>query len=125
MKKPSFASMIIIVAVATVVLLIASAVWRNNAPSDYDEVAQCITDNGGKVKVAYWCSACAAQEEMFGSAWRLIDKTECSSPGSRDFDLCPEISGTPTWEMANGTTFSGAFPVADLAETFGCTEFLP
>lgn len=125
MKKITFTQSIIFVSVAVVVLLLGSVIWKNNAPSKYDALAQCITDKGGAIKTAYWCSACAKQEAMFGSAWRLINEIECSSPGSYEFDLCPEITGTPVWMFSDGTTLDGVYPLEQLAKSYSCIETLP
>ena len=125
MKKISFSQSVLIIALAVIVLLLGSSLWKNIAPSKYDALAQCITDAGGQVKVAYWCSACAKQEAMFKSAWRLIDSIECSSPGSSVFDLCPEISATPTWILPDGSTMEGAYELTKLAEVYSCENTLP
>lgn len=100
--------------------LIGGAVWKNNAPSKYDNLAQCIDDKGGKIYVAYWCSACAQQKELLGSAMRKLEAVECSAPGSRTFDLCPDITATPTWELPNGEKVTGVRTPEQLAEMFEC-----
>lgn len=120
MKKLSSFSTIVLVAVLIVTALLVSIVWKNHAPSEYDEFAQCLTDNGAQVYEAYWCSACARQKDMFGSAYRHLDTTECSSPGSSTFDLCPDITSTPTWETADGERVTGVQSFEDLAELYGC-----
>lgn len=101
-------------------VLIGAAVWKNNAPGKYDALTQCITDKGGKSYEAYWCSACAQQQEILGSSHRLIERVECSSPGSNTFDLCPDISSTPTWERADGERFVGVRTPEELADLFDC-----
>ncbi|RMD52186.1 hypothetical protein D6827_00530 [Candidatus Parcubacteria bacterium] len=125
MKKPSFLTLLLIVGVFIVLILIAASYWRHNAPSEYDSLAQCITEKGGSASVAYWCGNCAAQEKMFGSAWRYIDERECSSPGSKTFDLCPDIKGTPTWHLPDGSRVEGVQSLENLAKLYGCQEYLP
>lgn len=119
MKMNSTVSM---VGLAVIVLggLIAGAVWQNIKPSPYDEFAQCLNDSGVTEYAAYWCSACAAQEEMFGTAAKNLNRIECSSPGSSTFDLCPDITSTPTWEFADGSRQTGIQSLASLAERTGC-----
>ncbi|MBT4857402.1 hypothetical protein HON52_04430 [Candidatus Uhrbacteria bacterium] len=109
--------------IAVLALLVGSIVWQNVAPSEFDDFAQCLNDNGAKVYSAYWCSNCATQEAMFGTAYRYIDEKECSSRGSNNFDLCAEddITGTPTWENTNtGERNGGVQSMSDLGEWFGC-----
>ncbi len=106
-----------------VVLLVGSIIWQRIAPSPYDDFAQCLTDNGAKVYEAYWCSNCAIQEELFGTAYRHLDSKECSARGSQNFDLCEDdgITGTPTWENLNtGERRGGVQQLDELAEWFGC-----
>lgn len=111
---------IIIAAIAVFGALILAAVLRNTLPSQYDDLAACITDKGGVVYEAYWCSACAAQKELLGSSVRKLDQVECSSPGSQSFDLCPDITNTPTWERADGERLLGVREPVELAEFYGC-----
>lgn len=101
--------------------IIIVGIVKKNAPSKYDDFAQCITDNGGQMLGAYWCPNCSAQKERFGSAFRKIDYVECSSPGSQTFDLCPEITGVPLWTRADGEETTGNAPLSTLAEFYGCT----
>lgn len=101
--------------------LIAAALLKNTLPSQYDDLAMCISDSGGKMYAAYWCTACGQQEELLGSAMKHIDRVECSSPGSSSFDLCPDIESTPTWERGDGSRFTGVRPPESLAEEFGCS----
>jgi hypothetical protein len=118
--KFNSSSSIVVVAGAIVVLLLGSIIYQNYAPSKYDTFAQCLADNGAHVYEAYWCSACAAQKELFGSSWRFMNTTECSTQGSRNFDLCPDIESTPTWEDADGQRFTGVQSLEQLAERFNC-----
>lgn len=108
----------------TIVVVIAGIVginfWQKNKPSPYDDFAQCITDQGGKMYGAYWCSHCEAQKALFGSAFKNINYVECSSPGSKTFDLCPDIESTPTWETSTGIRQLGEMTFQQLSEKFDC-----
>lgn len=104
--------------------LILAAVLKSNAPSKYDDLAQCLTDKGVQMYGAHWCSACAQQKELFGSAFRKVEYVECSSPGSRTFDLCTDITSTPTWEGEEGRLTGVRTPEA-LAQEYGCEEYIP
>lgn len=101
-------------------LLIAAAIYKNNAPSKFDSFAQCLNDNDVKMYGAYWCSACEQQKKLFGSAFRHVDYVECSSPGSQSFDLCPDIESTPTWEGPDGERTIGVMSLSTLADEYGC-----
>jgi len=120
MKKMNSTTWMIILAIVVFGGLIGAAVYQKNAPSIYDDFAQCLNDNGAKMYAAYWCPYCERQEAEFGSAFRFINRVECSSPGSNTFDLCPDIENTPTWEKADGERIVGAVPFSTLAEEYGC-----
>jgi len=119
-------STVLMVGLAILVLgaVITAGVIKKNAPGEYDRLTQCITDQGGKIYEAYWCSACAQQDELLGSSHRLLNRVECTSPGGvnkeNPFELCPDITGTPTWEKADGTRETGVKTPEQLAKFFGC-----
>lgn len=124
MKDRSTIWMISLAAVVLVVI-IGYAVWQKNAPSQYDDFAQCLTEKGAVLYTAYWCGHCQQQERAFGSAYKDLNVVECSSPGSHTFDLCPDIESTPTWKTVDGETYTGALPFETLAEIYGCEDKLP
>lgn len=120
MKKLSSTTWMIILAFVVFGGLIGVVLYQNNAPSKYDDFAQCLTDQGATMYGAYWCPHCEEQRAAFGSAFKYIDYVECSSPGSNTFDLCPDIESTPTWEKEDGSRITGALPFSVLSEEFGC-----
>ncbi len=106
-----------------VVALIGAAVLKNVGPSKYDDFAQCLAEKGAFVYEAWWCSACAAQEEQFGTAYRHVPKKECAAAGqSSSFALCEEdgITSTPTWRYPDGSLNPGVHPMSALSEIYGC-----
>ena len=119
MKKNST---LLMVGLAVLILagLIGTAIWQNNKPSIYQEFAQCLNDEGAKVYVAWWCQHCENQEADFGSAWDELEVIECSSPGSHTFDLCPDLTSSPTWETADGDRYEGRRTFENLSEIYGC-----
>lgn len=123
--KMNSTTTILIASAVVVAALIGLAVWNNVKPSKYDDFAQCLSDQGVTEYAAYWCSACAKQEEILGNASRYINRVECSSPGSHSFDLCPDITSTPTWEGPDGERITGVQSIEQLAERFGCADALP
>lgn len=122
----------VLLGVAVMAAIIVYGVIKGNQPSPYDEFAQCITDNGGQMYGAYWCHNCSNTKERFGSAFKYIDYTECSSPGSNSFDLCPQIGqrdadgepvgpqGVPLWTRPDGEFFTGDAPLTTIAEFYSC-----
>lgn len=91
--------------------------------SEYDSVAQCLTEKGVTMFGAWWCPHCEKQKEMFGGAFEHIDYVECSPGGSREMSQeCKDegIQGYPTWRFPDGTELRGEQPVATLAERAGC-----
>lgn len=119
MKFNSTTSMFALATLALAVL-IAGAVWNNVKPSPYDEFAQCLNDTGYVEYAAYWCSACAQQESFFGTASKKLNRFECSSPNSTTFDLCPDITSTPTWQKPDGERVTGVQSLATLSDWSGC-----
>lgn len=120
MKMNSTHSMVLL-GVVVFLILIGIAVGKQYMPSEHDAVAQCLTEQGVEMYGAYWCPNCIDQKERFGSAWRHIDYVECSSQGSKTFDLCPDLEAVPLW--TDGTVeMTGNRSVGDLAETYGCED---
>jgi hypothetical protein len=107
-------------AVIALAVLIAGAVWNNVKPSPYDEFAQCLNDEGFVEYAAHWCGACATQEGYFGTAHKKLNRFECSTPNSRNLDLCPDIESTPTWQKPDGERVKGVQSLATLSDWSGC-----
>jgi hypothetical protein len=111
-----------------VVFLIGFAVWQAKAPSPYDDFAQCLTDQGVKMYGAWWCSHCADQKKLFGSAFERVTYVECSTGGTKSFNVpaCQEVGigetyGTPLWSFSDGTFLPGTRSLAELSEASGCS----
>lgn len=110
-----------------VVGLIGFTVTKNAGPSQYDSLAQCLTDNGAKAYTAWWCPHCENLKAEFGSAWSTIDNTECSPNGSRTFSaFCTNegIESVPSWKNAEGEIIQPG-NIGQLAAAFGCEATLP
>lgn len=98
-------------------------VMQKSGPGEYDEFAQCLTENGAVMYGEDWCSNCQAQKRMFGKSFEYIDYAECG--------LTPErcagqmIEGYPTWKNHSSMTpvlvGKGVQPLATLATAFSCT----
>lgn len=107
-----------------VVLVAGYAIVQSaNAPGEYDDFAQCLTDNGAKFYGAFWCGHCGDQKKMFGKSFSHVNYVECSTPDGRSqLQVCRDagISGYPTWEFADGTQQSGKLSFQQLAQKTGC-----
>jgi hypothetical protein len=107
-----------------VVLVIAGIIYLQNAPGEYDEFAQCLTDKGAMMYGAYWCGHCNDQKEMFGNSWKHIDYVECSLPNNGgQTKECSDagIRGYPTWEFSDGSRESGKLSFELLSLKTGCS----
>jgi len=117
--KLSTTTQMALLAAGVFALLIGYAVYQKYAPSPYDSFAECLTEQGAEMYGAYWCPNCIAQKDQFGSAWRHINYIECSTQGSQNFDLCPEIEAVPLWAGA-GVEVPGRQSMEDLSELYDC-----
>lgn len=116
---------------ALIVLVVAGIVAAKNSATEdggslrvsrYDGFAQCLTDAGAKFYGAYWCPHCQAQKRLFENSTKL-PYIECSTPnGQGQTQVCAEanITGYPTWELADGTRLDGEQTLETLAEKTGC-----
>ena len=90
--------------------------------TEIDSFAQCIADAGAKFYGAYWCPHCQAQKKLFSNSKKL-PYVECSLPdGKTQTKECAalEISGYPTWILADGTRLDGEQTFETLAEKTSC-----
>lgn len=91
--------------------------------SIYDSFAQCVNDSGAKFYGAFWCPACNAQKNMFGSAQSNLPYVECSVPNGQQQNITcrrAEIESYPTWEFADGSRQVGILEFEQLAEITNC-----
>ncbi len=94
-----------------------------NGGASYDEFAACLTDEGMTLYGAFWCSHCADQKQMFGSAMDYIDYVECDPKGDDGQpEVCLEegIEAYPTWKHADGRSWTGTQSFEKLSEITGC-----
>lgn len=119
-------SLIIWLAILTVIAGIAVYKIRSNRPPSADEkiikLAQCLTQKGAKMYGAFWCAHCQNQKKTFGKAWQDINYIECSLLNGEQNELCRQagIEGYPTWEFGNGQRESNELTFQKLAELSQC-----
>jgi hypothetical protein len=96
--------------------------YRNHK---YDSFAQCLATKNAKMYGLYWCSHCADQKAMFGSAFRYIPYVECAikdSPGV----LAPECKAAgaklfPSWQFGTDPPKEGVLTLQELSAKTGCS----
>jgi len=88
------------------------------------DLAAFLGEKGAKMYGAFWCSHCEDQKETFG-AGAPVPYVECFPDGWRrgtPLDAAcasAEITGFPTWVLADGTRFEGEKSLAELARAAG------
>ncbi len=87
-----------------------------------EQIAKCLTEKGVKFYGAYWCSHCAKQKQLFGSALKYIEYVECSLPDRTQTPICIElgIKTYPTWIFSDGTRLTGEQSLEKLKTQAGC-----
>lgn len=96
---------------------------KDTKPSELDGFAQCINNSGAKFYGTFWCSHCANQKKMFGSAVKYLPYVECSSSdGQEQLQVCKDnkIEGYPTWIFADGSILTGELSLQKLSEKTAC-----
>ncbi len=92
--------------------------------SQLDGFAKCLQSKNVKMYGLYWCTHCAEQKELFGSAFQYIPYIECGIKGSRDEEpscVQANVKQFPTWQFADGTRTQGTLPLSAFSEKTGCT----
>lgn len=121
MKKVSSTTVIFVAVFAVLAALIGVAVWQNVKPTGLDDFAKCLTENGAKVREAWWCPHCKEQRADFGPSYKYVDSTECGAgQGQFNLEACPGLESTPEWSDSEGNVYKGRQSLETLSETFGC-----
>jgi uncharacterized membrane protein len=96
---------------------------------NYDELAQCISDNGVLMYGSFRCGVCAKTRAMFDDSFQYITEIECHPQGENaQTELCLEkgIEGTPTWiREVDGVELArhhGFLSTDELRKFAGCGE---
>ena len=85
----------------------------SSAAGDLNDFARCVTKAGATYYGASWCPHCAAQNNLFGSAFRWIRYVDCTKG-------CRGVHSFPTWEFADGSRYPGVASLSVLASRTGC-----
>lgn len=114
--NPVLIAAVLVVVIVAVFLLIGS-------PGPNDDFAKCVSASGAQMYGAWWCPHCKDQKDMFGSSFKYINYVECSTPdGNSQTPVCisANISTYPTWQLKNGTRFTGVQTFDQLSSYTGC-----
>jgi glutaredoxin len=83
----------------------------------YDEFAQCLTENGAKMYGTSWCSYCQKQKDLFGSSFKYVDFVDCDK--NKQECLSAGVTGYPTWKI-NGENYPGLQSLDRLVQLSRC-----
>lgn len=120
--KLNLTNSVILGFVILIVLGGAYKMYERTLPGEYDDFAQCLTDNGAIMYGAYWCGNCQAQKQMFGKSFEFLNYVECTE----NEELCKEqkIEGYPTWKLKKDGVeeliSQGLASFTTLAEKYSC-----
>jgi len=100
-----------------------AGVWgKTSGPEDpwVRGLAEHLTKTEARFYGTYWCPACKAQKELFGSSVRRLPYIECS-PGGPRAPQAPEcdaagVKSYPTW-FINGQRYVGVRSLDELAQS--------
>lgn len=107
-----------------IVLGLGVALYARMAPGKYDQLAQCIKEQGVKFYGAYWCPHCQATKAEFGNSAHLLPYVECSTAnGQGQTQECTDagVVEYPTWVRPDGARLTGEHTVEEWAAFSGCT----
>ena len=112
-----------VLVVVGLIIFAANNSAGENAPSPFDDFAQCLTDASVSMYGAWWCPHCKNQKDLFGSAFDSIDYIECSTAARTMNQTCKDagIQGYPTWVFGDDSRLSGEQTLETLAQKSGCT----
>ena len=108
--KQDFVTIILILAIIVLVVFI---VKKDNNNSDA-ETAKCIALKS-KLYVSTGCSACAAQESLFGENFKYLNVIDCAVTPEE----CKDITRVPTW-IINNKKEEGLKTIENLKNLTGC-----
>lgn len=130
MKKLQLVSFVLLFVAAAVFLTAAGCARQTSPPAsgvDAIALAHHLTDIGARVYGTFWCSACKAQEDVFGESWRYVPYVECSTAEGEQTEVCKaeKIEGYPTWVFSDGAHHAGVLSLEQLAEESGFQPAFP
>lgn len=102
--------------VVIVILIIIGIYYVKGDGVINEKTAKCIGENSA-LYVQLGCSACKAQEEMFGKNYQYLTAIDCFY--ERELCLEKQITSTPTW-VINEQYYKGVKDIEELKILTGC-----
>ena len=120
MKKPSKIDLVTYLVVLIVILVGLYIIFKPNTNSNPDSnLAKCIGENS-QIFIATGCSACAAQEELFGEDFQYLNVIDCAkNPQECSPIIENQAYSVPTW-IINGEKYKGVRSLETLKTLTGC-----
>jgi hypothetical protein len=110
------------VVLASLLLIVGGIflVSKTSAPvlTGLDDFAKCLSSKDVVMYGAAWCSHCQNTKKTFGESFKYIKYVEC--PVETKLCLEKQVSGYPTWILADGTKLEGEQTLEKLAEVSSC-----
>lgn len=104
----------VLIAIIGIIVLIT---WSITKPGNYEEFAQCLTQEEVVMYGTDWCHFCQEQKGKFGNSFKNINYVNC------DFEeekcLANGVEGYPTWKIKN-ETYPGVKSLKTLSALSGC-----
>ena len=109
---------VLVLAIGVIVFAVASPTANVIAgEGEFDEFAQCLTDEGAIFFGTEWCGFCQQQKDMFGPSLQYVDFVDCDE--NRNTCMQEGIRGYPTWKI-DGELYSGVQQMNRLSDLTGC-----
>ena len=115
---------VVLIVVAIIAFVVArptgQVIGGNTGTGEFDEFAECLTEEGAIFYGTEWCGFCQQQKAMFGESMEYINFIDCDQ--NRDECMSEGIRGYPTWKI-NGELYSGLQQLTRLSDLTGCAIY--
>jgi len=113
----------VVVILVLLVVVIAFGFWlfkasTQQAYSNLDQFAMCLSDKKVTMYGAAWCPHCQNEKARFGSSFKYVPYVECPE----NIQVCKDkgVEGYPTWIFGDGKKVEGEQGLEKLAQESGC-----
>ncbi|MBR9689400.1 MAG: hypothetical protein GOV01_00685 [Candidatus Altiarchaeota archaeon] len=97
--------------------IILYSVNFNSTPGQYDDFAECISDNGAIMYGTDWCPHCKNQKALFGKSFKKVNYVNCDLEKQRCLEA--GVTGYPTWIIAEHP-YIGTQQLSTLSDATSC-----
>jgi hypothetical protein len=120
MKNSKYAAYAIaLTAIAAIAFLSYLVFLQGQALGDFDQFAECLTEQGLAMAGTDWCHFCQNQKDLFGNSLSKIDYKNCDL--EKEWCNQNQIGLYPAWVNANGMHFTGVKNFQQLSRISGCS----